>query len=286
MGVSKSLPQAVALVKTLGGCAAKGCRRHAKIPAMATVVAIVNQKGGVGKSTTAINLAAYLAQLGERVLIVDMDPQGNATSGLGVSAGANGCMYDVLLEGKPLQQVALETELDGLDVAPATINLVGAEVELVSTLAREFKLKRALEKLPSDAYDRVLVDCPPSLDLLTLNALTAADQVLIPIQCEYYALEGLTQLMRSIRMVREELNPGLKIGGVLLTMFDTRTNLAHQVVEEVRTFFGNQVFNSVIPRNVRLSEAPSFGLPVALYAPKSMGAEAYAAVAEEVLGRG
>jgi chromosome partitioning protein len=259
---------------------------RAKIPAVATVVAIVNQKGGVGKSTTAINLAAYLAGLGEKILIVDMDPQGNATSGLGASAGANGCMYDVLLEGKPLERVAIKTEIEGLEVAPATINLVGAEVELVSTLARELKLKRALEKLPPDAYDRVLVDCPPSLDLLTLNALTAGDEVLIPIQCEYYALEGLTQLMRSIRMVREELNPDLRIGGVLLTMFDTRTNLAHQVVEEVRSFFGDQVFRTVIPRNVRLSEAPSFGLPVALYAPRSMGAEAYASVAEEVLARG
>jgi chromosome partitioning protein len=251
-----------------------------------TVVAIVNQKGGVGKSTTAINLAAYLAEMGETILILDMDPQGNATSGLGISAGSSGCMYDVLLEGKPLEKVAISTEIKGLAVAPATINLVGAEVELISTLAREFKLKRALQKLPNDMYDRVLIDCPPSLDLLTLNALTAADEVLIPIQCEYYALEGLTQLMRSLRMVREELNPDLRIGGVLLTMFDTRTNLAHQVVEEVRSFFGDQVFHTIIPRNVRLSEAPSFGMPVTLYAPKSTGAEAYAAVAEEVLSRG
>jgi len=193
-------------------------------------------------------------------------------------------MYDVLLEGKPLQDVAVKTEIEGLDVAPATINLVGAEVELVSSLAREFKLKRALERLSS--YDRVLLDCPPSLDLLTLNALTAADEVLIPIQCEYYALEGLTQLMQSIRMVREELNPGLEVGGVLLTMFDPRTNLAHQVAEEVRSFFGEQVFHTIVPRNVRLSEAPSYGLPIALYAPKSTGAEAYSAVADEVVGRG
>src|ERR687898_3587181 len=235
---------------------------------------------------TAINLAAYLAEKGRRILVVDMDPQGNATSGLGVTPDSGGCMYDVLLEGKPLQDVAVGTRVEGLDVAPATINLVGAEVELVSSLGREFKLKRALEKLPPGAYDRVLVDCPPSLDLLTLNALTAGAAVLIPIQCEYYALEGLTQLMKSIRMVREELNPDLRIGGVLLTMFDTRTNLAHQVVEEVRSFFGDQVFRTVIPRNVRLSEAPSFGLPVALYAPRSMGAEAYASVAEEVLARG
>lgn len=256
------------------------------MPAVKTVVAIVNQKGGVGKSTTAINLAAYLADKGNRILVLDMDPQANATSGLGVEDDYRGCMYDVLLDGKPLNEVAVETGIQGLHVAPATINLVGAEVELVSSLAREFKLKKALEKLPDGLYDRVLLDCPPSLDLLTLNALTAADEVLIPIQCEYYALEGLTQLMRSIRMVREELNPDLAVGGVLLTMFDSRTNLAHQVAKEVRTFFGDQVFHTIIPRNVRLSEAPSFGLPVSLYAPKSSGAEAYEAVAEEVLARG
>ena len=253
---------------------------------MKTVVAIVNQKGGVGKSTTAINLAAYLADKGEKILVVDMDPQGNATSGLGVSPDSKGCMYDVLLEGKPLQDVALETEVPGLHVAPATINLVGAEVELVSSLAREFKLKRALEKLPEEAYDRVLLDCPPSLDLLTLNALTAANEVLIPMQCEYYALEGVTQLMQSIRMVREELNPALQVGGVLLTMYDPRTNLSKQVAEEVRSFFGDRVFHTIVPRNVRLSEAPSFGLPIALYAPRSTGAEAYESVAEEVIGRG
>lgn len=257
------------------------------MPTVKTVVAIVNQKGGVGKSTTAINLAAYLADKGEKILVVDMDPQGNATSGLGVSVSpeSDGCMYDVLLEGRALQDVALETGVPGLHLAPATINLVGAEVELVSSLAREFKLKRALEKLPDEAYDRVLLDCPPSLDLLTLNALTAADEVLIPMQCEYYALEGVTQLMQSIRMVREELNPALRVGGVLLTMYDPRTNLSRQVAEEVRSFFGDSVFHTIVPRNVRLSEAPSFGLPIALYAPRSTGAEAYEAVAEEVMGR-
>ena len=254
--------------------------------AVKTVVAIVNQKGGVGKSTTAINLAAYLAQKGESVLVVDMDPQGNATSGLGVELTGAGCIYDVILEGKLLQDVAHKTALPNLHVAPSTINLVGAEVELVSALAREFKLKRALEKLPDDAYEWVLLDCPPSLDLLTLNALTAADEVWIPIQCEYYALEGLTQLMRSIRMVREELNPDLEIGGVLLTMYDTRTNLAKQVADEVRSFFGDRVFHTIIPRNVRLSEAPSYGQPITLYAPRSSGAEAYAAVADEVMSRG
>lgn len=246
----------------------------------------MNQKGGVGKSTTAINLATYLANGGEKVLIADLDAQANATSGMGVSAEGSRCMYDVLLEGAPLEDVAVPTEIKGLHLAPSTINLVGAEVELVSELAREFKLKRALERLPEGLYSRVLLDCPPSLDLLTLNALAAADEVLIPIQCEYYALEGLTQLMRSIRMVREELNPELRIGGVLLTMFDARTNLSHQVATEVRSFFGEQVFEAAIPRNVRLSEAPSFGQPVSLYAPQSAGAEAYSAVAEEVIGRG
>ena len=219
-------------------------------------------------------------------VVVDMDPQRNATSGLGVSPGSGGCMYDVLLEGKPLQDVAVQTDIEGLAVAPATINLVGAEVELVSSLAREYKLQRALQKLPPHAYHRVLLDCPPSLDLLTLNALAAADEVLIPIQCEYYALEGLTQLMQSIRMVRQELNPGLEVGGVLLTMFDPRTNLAHQVANEVRSFFGESVFHTIVPRSVRLSEAPSFGMPIALYAPKSTGAVAYSAVADEVLSRG
>ncbi|AHY48050.1 ATPases involved in chromosome partitioning [Rubrobacter radiotolerans] len=253
---------------------------------MKSVVAIVNQKGGVGKSTTAINLAAYLSEKGEKILVLDMDPQANATSGLGVSVGDEGCMYDVLIEGRPLASVARQTKVAGLHVAPASISLVGAEVEMVSALSRETKLKRAISKLPPGTYDRILIDCPPSLDLLTLNALTAANEVLIPVQCEYYALEGLTQLMQSIRMVREELNPELRIGGVLLTMYDPRTNLAKQVAEEVRSFFGERVFETIIPRNVRLSEAPSYGIPVAMYAPKSTGAEAYESVATEVMARG
>lgn len=259
---------------------------RASIPSVSRVSAIVNQKGGVGKSTTAINLGAYLADRGEQVLLVDMDPQSNATSGLGVAGEVGADIYEVLLEGRPLEEVVLQTRIECLSVAPATIQLVGAEVELVSSLAREQKLRKALEKLPVDRFDRVLIDCPPSLDLLTLNALTAADEVLIPVQCEYYALEGLTQLTRSIRMVREELNPRLEVGGVLLTMFDQRTNLSHQVAEEVRSFFGESVFETIIPRSIRLSEAPSYGMPVSVYAPSSTGAEAYSAVAEEVVSRG
>lgn len=250
---------------------------------MGRVVAIVNQKGGVGKSTTAVNLGACLATEGKRVLLVDVDPQGNATSGVGVAKNEiENCMYAVLIGGRPIEEIVLDCEVEGMQVAPATIDLAGAEIELVSTMSREHRLQKALAGV-RDAYDFVLIDAPPSLGLLTLNAMTAADGVLIPIQCEYYALEGLSQLMNTLELVRRHLNPKLAIDGVLMTMYDARTNLSDQVVEEVRQVFGEKVFNSIIPRNVRLSEAPSFGKPIVLYAPRSKGAQAYQALAREML---
>jgi len=223
------------------------------------VVAIVNQKGGVGKSTTAVNLGAYLAAAGRRVLLVDIDPQGNASSGVGVDkAEVRECMYQVLTDDLPLQSIVKETGVPGLMVAPATIALAGAEIELVPTMSREYRLKRALEPV-ADAYDYILIDSPPSLGLLTINGLSAADGVLVPIQSEYYALEGLSQLMNTIELVQTHLNPHLQIDGVVVTMFDARTNLSQQVLDDVRRFFDRRVrvFETVIPRNIRLSEAPS-----------------------------
>src|SRR5690554_6566407 len=252
---------------------------------MARVIAVVNQKGGVGKSTTAVNLGAYLALEGKRVLVIDIDPQGNASSGLGVDKGKiRAGMYSVLIEGERLERIIQQTDVEGLDIAPATIELAGAEIELVSTISREFRLKRALEPMLG-RYDYVIIDAPPSLGLLTVNGLTAANSVLVPIQCEYYALEGLSQLVSTIAMVQEHLNPTLEWEGVAMTMYDVRTNLSQQVIEDVRTYFQNtvRVYQSVIPRNVRLGEAPSFGKPIALYDPKSKGAEAYASLAQEVL---
>jgi chromosome partitioning protein len=249
------------------------------------VISIVNQKGGVGKTTTSVNLSACLAEAGKRVLLVDMDPQGNATSGLGVDrAKLERSMYDVLIDDADPASVMIKGPVEGLYILPGTIDLAGAEIELVPRLARESRLKSALEACRRN-FDFILIDCPPSLGLLTLNALTASDAILIPIQCEYYALEGLTQLMDTYKLVREALNPNLDIEGVVLTMFDGRTNLAIQVVEEVKKYFRGKVYRSIITRNVRLSEAPSHGLPISLYDPKSKGAEAYQELAKEVLER-
>ncbi len=252
---------------------------------MAIVLAVVNQKGGVGKSTTALNLSAALARKGRRVLLVDLDPQGNATSGLGIPKDRlRASVYEVLLRHLPLRAVVLPTAVEGLEVAPSTVELAGAEVELAGAEDRETRLREVLEEV-QDRYDLIVVDCPPSLGLLTLNALAAADRALLPIQCEYYALEGLSLLLRTLDLVRNALNPGLRIGGVVLTMYDSRTNLSEQVAREVRAFFGEEVFRTVIPRTVRLAEAPSHGQPIFLYDPQSRGALAYEALAEEVAGR-
>ena len=253
--------------------------------AVSRVIAIANQKGGVGKTTTAVNLSACLADLGKRVLLIDIDPQGNATSGIGIDRRKlKVSIYDVLMDDMPLLDAVVETRVRGLSLLPATIDLAGAEIELVPRLSRESRLKVALDPV-RDQFDFVLMDCPPSLGLLTINALTAADSILIPIQCEYYALEGLTQLMDTFRLVREALNPRLEVEGVVLTMFDGRTNLSIQVVEDVKRFFKGQVYRSIITRNVRLSEAPSHGLPITLYDPRSKGAEAYMELAREVIER-
>lgn len=252
---------------------------------MARVIAIVNQKGGVGKSTTAVNLGAYMALAGKKILLIDIDPQGNASSGVGVDKRSiERCMYSVLIEGERLERIILPTEVANLDVAPATIELAGAEIELVSTISREFRLKRAIEGI-LPRYDYVLIDAPPSLGLLTINGLTASHSVLVPIQCEYYALEGLSQLVSTIAMVQEHLNPELEWEGVVMTMYDARTNLSHQVMEDVQNYFQSQVkvYNSIIPRNIKLSEAPSFGQPIAIYDDKSKGALAYEGLAQEVL---
>ncbi|EAA0156817.1 ParA family protein [Listeria monocytogenes] len=253
---------------------------------MSKVIALANQKGGVGKTTSSVNLSSSLAFLGKKVLLVDIDPQGNASSGVGVNKGEiEHCIYDVLVDDVAIQDVLQKTDLDNLNVIPATIQLAGAEVELVPAISREIRLKKAIDSIRDD-YDYVIIDCPPSLGLLTLNALTAADSVLIPVQCEYYALEGLSQLLNTIRIVQKHLNEDLQIEGVLLTMLDARTNLGIQVIEEVKKYFQNKVFNTIIPRNVRLSEAPSHGKPILLYDAKSKGAEVYLELAKEVVALG
>ncbi|MDA8064707.1 MAG: AAA family ATPase [Thermaerobacter sp.] len=253
---------------------------------MGKVVAVANQKGGVGKTTTVINLGAYLADARRRVLAVDSDPQGNTTAGLGVDkAAVETSIYQVLLEQASIVDAVVPTAVADLHLVPATLDLAGAEIELVGAVARETRLRQALQAVRS-RYDFLLVDCPPSLGLLTLNALTAADSVLIPIQCEYYALEGLSQLMHTVRLVQKHLNPQLELEGVLLTMFDGRTNLSIQVVDEVKRHFRGKVYQSVVPRNVRLAEAPSHGLPILRYDPRSRGAEVYRELAAEVMRGG
>ena len=250
------------------------------------IMAIINQKGGVGKSTTAINLSAALGEMGKQVLLVDLDPQGNSSSGLGVEKSqVQNCIYDVLLNDVPVEEVIIPDVCEGLDLVPATINLAGAEVELVSEMARENRLKDASGALRGK-YDYIFIDCPPSLGLLTVNALVAADKLLIPIQCEFYALEGVTKLLDSMKRVKTRLNPTLDIYGVLMTMYDGRTTLSRQVVEEVRSYFGRLVFETLIPRTVKLSEAPSFGQPITLYDPSGKGAQSYMSLAKEVIARG
>jgi chromosome partitioning protein len=253
---------------------------------MAKVISIANQKGGVGKTTTSVNLGACLAHLGKKVLLVDIDPQGNATSGVGIEkADVEECIYDVLVEDVAAHQIVLPTAVENLYVLPATIQLAGAEIELVPTISREIRLKRALDAIRSE-YDYIIVDCPPSLGLLTINSLTASDSIIIPVQCEYYALEGLSQLLNTVRLVQKHLNKNLEIQGVLLTMLDARTNLGIQVIDEVKKYFQDKVYRSIIPRNVRLSEAPSHGKPIISYDVKSKGAELYLEFAKEVINNG
>jgi len=253
-------------------------------PEVGETIACANQKGGVGKTTTVVNLASYLALAGDRVLVIDLDPQGNATSGFGVDRARDRSVYDAVIDQTELAELAMATAVDGVTLIPSSIALAGAEVELTPIEQRERRLAGLLEPL-RDQYDYLLIDCPPSLGLLTINALTAADSALIPIQCEYFALEGLGQLLATIRLVTDHLNPRLEVKGAILTMFDARTRLSAQVGEEVRRHLGDRVYDAVIPRSVRLSEAPSHGLPIHLYAPGSRGAEAYRALADEIRAR-
>ena len=252
---------------------------------MAQIISVANQKGGVGKTTTTVNLGACLASLGKKGLLVDMDAQGNATSGVGIrKPDVTKDIYDVLVNELPIDEATLITEHENLSIVPATLQLAGAEIELTSMMARESRLKGSLAEVSSQ-YDYILIDCPPSLGHLTINSFTASDSILIPVQCEYYALEGLSQLLNTVRLVQKHFNPELEIEGVLLTMYDARTNLGNEVVEEVRKYFREKVYETIIPRNIRLSEAPSHGKPIIDYDPRSRGAEVYQALAKEVVSR-
>lgn len=249
---------------------------------MGKVISIANQKGGVGKTTTAVNLSASLAKKNKRVLLIDTDPQGNATSGVGVDKSVQYSVYDVLVDGVEIENTIQNTSIKNLDVCPSNINLAGAEVQLVSVQQREYRLKERLEKI-KDEYDYIIIDCPPSLGIVTLNAFTASDSVLIPIQCEYYALEGLGQLINTVNLVKKRMNKSLSIEGALLTMYDARTNLSNQVVKEVKNYFDTKVYKTVIPRNVKLSEAPSYGMPICMYDARSKGAKCYEKLTKEVI---
>ena len=249
---------------------------------MGKIISVANQKGGVGKTTTTVNLSTILAKKGKKVLLIDTDPQGNATSGLGVSKDVELSVYDILIGDTEFDETLQETAIKNLKVCPSNISLAGAEVQLVSMMSREQRLKTKLDKI-KDQYDYILIDCPPSLGLVTLNAFTASDSVLIPVQCEYFALEGLGQLLNTVNLVKKHLNKNLEIEGALLTMYDARTNLSNQVVKEVKKYFEDKVYKTVIPRNVRLSEAPSYGMPITVYDPRSKGAKAYEKFAKELL---
>ena len=249
---------------------------------MGKIISVANQKGGVGKTTTTVNLSTILAKKGKKVLLIDTDPQGNATSGLGVSKDVELSVYDILIGDTEFDETLQETAIKNLKVCPSNISLAGAEVQLVSMMSREQRLKTKLDKI-KDQYDYILIDCPPSLGLVTLNSFTASDSVLIPVQCEYFALEGLGQLLNTVNLVKKHLNKNLEIEGALLTMYDARTNLSNQVVKEVKKYFEDKVYKTVIPRNVRLSEAPSYGMPITVYDPRSKGAKAYEKFAKELL---
>ena len=251
---------------------------------MGKIISIINQKGGVGKTTTAVNLAAFLADKGYKTILLDSESQGNATRALSKDVEFEETLYDVLLDDVSIEEAVVKTDVKKLSILPASIDLAGAEIEMVSMEKREFLMKRKLDQV-RDKYDFILIDCPPSLGLMTLNALVASQEILIPIQAEFYALEGLSQLVKTVQVVTRKLNPGLSILGILLTMFDGRTNLSLQVADEVKKYFGNKVFRTVIPRSVKLSEAPSFGEPILTYAPKSKGAEAYKKLCREVIKR-